>query len=329
MRRRTFLAAVATAACAPVLGILAQGPVRRVAILGFTESFDSATLEVLVERLTRDGFVGGRNLEVFRGRVGGDADRNAEAVRGLLRMKPDVIYATGAEPAVDAIRALDVKVPTVFVSVTDPVARGYVRELARPGTNLTGVTDRYVELGVKRLEMLRETLPGARRVAFFGHFDDTLGFTPWRAAAQRLGFDVIDVDLSRPGLEFAAALELLRSSGSQCLFPIGPIQGLVNPQMPRVKAFVDFAARHRLPAIFSSTGVVTLLGGLMSLQVDDGEIRRLGADMVARILQGERPETMPVREPDRYVVAVNLATAKAQGIEFPRSVLLRATEVVR
>ena len=325
MRRRTFLAGGIGALCTPV--VLAQRTYR-VGMLLFSRKDDAQLERVLVERLAAAEFVEGRNLRIDRESMEMRTASAQEVARPHVRPRPDVNNAV-CEPSVDALRAETNVIPIVFVSVTDPVGRGYARTLSRPGSNLSGITDRYVETGVKRLELLREIAPRAKRVAFVAYYDDPLGIDAWRAAASRLGLQVVDVDLGRKGYTMQRSLDEALAHDVDCLLPIGRIQGSDGDDADPLLTFIRFAERHRLPAVFSSTGVVKKLGGLISLDLDNGEVTRRGADMVVRVLRGDRIADLAVQEPDRFRIAVNLRAAKAQGVAFPQGVLLRADEIVK
>jgi len=203
-----------------------------------------------------------------------------------------------------------------------------VRTHAQPGGSLTGVTDRYVEVGVKRLELLRDIAPRSRKVAFVRSDDDELGIQRWQDAARQLGFEVDDVNTARHTRSLTAALESAQARGIDSVFPIGLLRDPADPAANAVPAFMAFIRRHRLPVVFSSTAVVQRRSGLASIEIDTAEAMRLGAEMVVRVLKGERPARMPVQEPNRLIVALNLASAREMGISFSRSVLLRATHLV-
>ena len=327
MNRRRLLIAGLAVACAPLSRHAgAQAEPRRVGVLVQSRTGDADMVRILVERLGRAGLVEGRNLKLHVESVEVDEARYAECARRLVEAKPEVLYAT-TEPLVDALRTGAGTVPLIFNSVPDPVRRGYVRELARPGGNLTGVTDRYVEMGVKRLELLRELAPRARRVAFVASDDDTLGFETWRAAARGLGFDVLEVNAPRQGVALEAALGQALARGADCLLPIALLRDPGKPGTSALTTFLDFVARKRIPAVYSSTPVVLRRGGLISLEIDAADAMQQGAEMVVRVLRGEKPGSMPVQEPDRFALAVNLRAAKEQGVAIPRSILLRATQV--
>ena len=330
MKRRDALLTALAAAFAPAsLFAAPQGRMHRVGVLMITRTGDAELVRILVDRLAGAGFVVGRNLEILQESIEFKGERAGELARRLVNANPDVLYVT-TEPLLEAVKAETSRIPIVFVFVTDPVERGYVREYSRPGGNITGVTDRYVEMGVKRLELLRETLPRAKRVAFVAHYDDPFGLSTWRAAAKRLGFEVIDADLAQRAISTQDALEKARAAGADCLLPIGSLKGLAKSEKDDpLSIFLRFAERYRLPAIFTSTAVVKQRGGLMSLDVDRSRIMQQGAEMVIRVLRGESAATMAIEQADRFTMAVNLVTAQALGIVIPQSVLLRTDEVIR
>lgn len=288
---------------------------------------DADLVSTLRDRLAAAGLAEGRDIVLQVESIELHAERISESARRLIAAKPDVIYAT-TEPLVDGLLRESRGVPIVFHSVTEPISRGYVRTLARPGGNLTGVTDRYVEMGVKRLELLREIAPRARKVGIVRSDEDDLGLDAWRETARRLGLEAVDIHAARQGLSLRAALDAGLARGVDCLFPLGLLRDPAAPGANGVGPFLEFVRATRLPAIYSSTAVVVRRGGLASLEIDHAETERLGAGMVLRVLQGEKTAAMPVQEPDRFVVALNLSTARAQGISFPRSVRMRATQVV-
>ena len=322
-RRQALLAYAALAAFAA----RAQPTRRRIGVLLQTRTGDQDMVAILQETLRASGFAEGRDVELVIESAELHAAHGPEAARRVVAARPDVIYAT-TEPLVDAVRKEAGRIPIVFNSVTEPVARGYVRALAQPGGNLTGVTDRYVEVGLKRLELLRAIAPRSRKVAFVRSDEDEVGLAQWRSAARQLGFEVEEVNTARQSESLAAALEAAHARGVDSLFPIGLLRDPADPAANAVPVFMASILRHRVPAVFSSTTVVERRGGLASISIDVAEAMRLGAEMVVRILKGENPARMPVQEPDRFIVVLNLSAARQIGIAFPQAVLLRATHVV-
>lgn len=324
--RRALLVAIAALASS---ASFAADPVRirRVGVLMITRKGDGPMVTVLEARLQKSGFKAGSNLTIDVESVEFEARRAPQLARALLERGADILYVV-AEPMLEAARAHAGKIPIVFINVTDPVERGYIQALAHPGGNITGVTDRYVETGIKRLGLLREVAPNARKVAFVAHYIDMLGFDAWRAAARSLGFDVIDVDLAK-GEPLEVLLGKALQQGAACFYPIGSLRSLEREEKESaVVRFQRFAMRHRVPVVYANTGIVKEQGGLVALEVDHGEVLRQGADLVARVLGGEHPSRIAIQQPGRYSIAVNLATAKAIGVTIPQSLLLRADTVI-
>jgi putative ABC transport system substrate-binding protein len=313
-------------ALVPAGAILAAPRPQRVGVFIHSRSGDADLVSSLKERLAAAGLVEGRDFVLHVESIELREASAAECARRLVAARPDVLYAI-TEPLVDALLRESRAIPIVFNSVTEPVRRGYVRSHAEPGGNLTGVTDRYVETGVKRLELLREIAPRARRVAFVHSDDDRVGIEEWAGVARRLRFEVVEVNAPRDGLSLGEALQAALRKGVDCLFPVGLLRDPSAPDRPATSTFVEFAARARLPAVYSSTVVVEQRAALASLEIDVPEMLRLGADMVARVLRGESPAKMPVQEPNRIAIALNLRAARAMGMTFPHSVRMRATQV--
>jgi putative ABC transport system substrate-binding protein len=327
MRRRSFVLAVG-AAMLPGAGLGQRVPssARRVGILVLTKKGDAAMVDALSSALAAAGFKAGEvALDVAS--IEFDLARADAVARSLVAAKPDVLYAT-YEPIVDALKAHAQRIPIVFVYVTEPVQRGYVQSLSQPGGNITGVTDRYVETGVKRLELLRELAPRARRVGFVAYFDDPLGLDVWRQAASQLRFAVSDIDLEKaPSMDAALAAGV--AGGVDAFFPIGSLRrSRAGGDANGVAAFMRFAQRQRVPVVYSTSELVTTRGGLASIEVDVAQVVGSGAQMVIRVLRGQSPATMAVVQPDRFSIVVNAATAKSIGLIVPPTVLARADRVV-
>ena len=325
MKRRPFLLGAFSVALSHVA--LGQARPTRVGMFLQSRTGDADLVSGLREQLAAAGLAEGRDVVLQVESIEIDMARIPEAARRLLEARPDVIYAT-TEPLVDGLLRESRGVPIVFHSVTEPVTRGYVRTLARPGGQLTGVTDRYVEVGVKRLELLREIAPRARKVGVVRSDEDTVGLDAWGETARRLGLEVVEINAARQGVSLRAALDAGHARGVDCFFPLGMLRDPAAPGTNGVDPFLQFVAAKRLPAIYSSTAVVVRRGGLASMEIDHAEAQRLASGMVLRVLRGEKPEAMPVQEPDRFVVALNFSTAKAQGISFSHAVRVRATQVV-
>lgn len=250
-------------------------------------------------------------------------ERLPEAIRDLLSRKPDVLVVGGSQ-AVHAAKAATSSTPIVMVSIADPAGQGIVASLSRPGGNITGNAILSEVLATKRLELLHEILPKAKRLGFLANPSNPvtpLILNPLRTAALKLGVDVIQFNASNVG-ELDEALKSIASRR---------IDGLIISQ--DVLAYVygnriaDFLFRNRVPAIHGFSESV-LAGGLISYAPSIEEYYRNAARFVARILNGAMSGDLPIEQPTRMEMFVNLKTAKALGITIPSTVLLRADRVI-
>jgi putative ABC transport system substrate-binding protein len=323
MRRRDFLMGLA--------GALASGPARagaprRVGVLMGVDSADPAAqarVAAFREGLAALGWVEGRNLALDVRWAAGDPQRMRTEAAALVADAPDAILASST-PTTAALRDATTTVPVVFVTYGDPVARGFVASLARPGGNITGFTNFESTLGGKWLEVLREIAPRAARVAFL--------FNP--ATAPRTGFiQTIEAKAAALGLEPRAA-EVREVSGiGEAIARIGRDGdgGLVV--LPDVfntthrRSIIDAAAQHRVPAIYSLR-FFAVEGGLVSYGIDNLDVYRRAASYVNRILHGARPADLPVQLPSTFECVINLKTARALGLAISPSLLVRANEVI-
>jgi putative ABC transport system substrate-binding protein len=261
----------------------------------------------------------------------GKHDRLPGLAADLVRTRPDLIVALG-QSAATAARQATLTIPIVFSYVADPVAIGLVASLARPGGNVTGLTDRVgPEIGQRRLQMLKELVPGASRVAYLtrplGPADAPI--EPWvtanldgyHAAARALGVQVVLWRVQGPA-DIEAAFDAMVQQ------KVGAVD-VADWQLLGVhrRQIIDLAARHRLPAIYPYR-FWAVDGGLMAYGVDAAEVNRRLAVYMDRVLKGARPADLPVEQPTRFELVVNEKTAKALGLTLPQSLLVQA-EVIR
>jgi putative ABC transport system substrate-binding protein len=323
IRRRTLIGTGAVACLTPLLGF-AQTTVRspRIGILYFGDApGPTPAPEALVDQLRNLGYVEGRNIGYERRYAGGRRDAYAALAAELLQASPAVIYAPGSDIA-QAFARQSSQVPVVFTVSDDPVATGLVQTLARPGGRFTGVALMSPELAGKRLELLRDTLPSLRRVAVLhdpGHRATYL--EEMKAAARRLAIDWIAIPFSTPA-DFEPAFERARSAGVDAMFIEPNRFTLVYAQK-----LGELAIRQRIAAI-SAYDLFARAGGLMSYGARYEEQAVRAAKLVQRVLNGERPAELPVEQPTRSALVVNLRTARALGLAIPPSLLLRADEVI-
>jgi putative ABC transport system substrate-binding protein len=281
-----------------------------------------------VAGLREHGYIVGQNVLVeFRSALGGGVDRYEPLAAELVGLKLDVIV-TSTEVGVNALRDVSRTIPIVMVGAsTDPVATGMVASLARPGGNVTGVT--LGDLAGKRMQLLKEMIPGLRAVAAF-HGNLAIPFvSQWlrasESAAQRLGLTLHPVQVpltaDNPG-RWGPIFESTARRG------VGAVTIHEAPRFETQRQLLaDLAVKHRLPMVFTFR-VQAEAGGLMSYQADVEEINRRAGNLTARILKGAKPADLPVEEPTTYQFVVNMKTAKALGLTIPPTVLARATQVI-
>jgi putative ABC transport system substrate-binding protein len=276
-------------------------------------------LKALREALHDAGHVEGRSLRLEIRNAEGRAARLAEKAAELVALKVDLIVAYQT-PAATAAKQATRDIPVVFVSVGDPVGTGLVASLARPGANVTGTSAGTVEVVGKSVELIRELLPSARRLAVLANGADP--FTPPYLvaigdSARSVGFDVEPV-MVRPAEPFEAAFEAMVAKGAQAL--------VVQGSLVRVDA-AELALKHRLPSI-SSPSIWPRSGGLLSYSPDSRAMVREAVGYVDRILKGAKPADLPVSFPTTFELILNMKTANALGLAIPPSILSRADEVI-
>ncbi len=332
MRRRGFIAAAVGAALAWPLAARAQQPARA-ARIGFlaTGSLGSpehrANFDAFRQALRERGYVEGRDIVIeFRG-AEGNIERFPALARELVGLKVDLIVASNT-PAARAARQATGSIPIVVPVMGDPVGDGLVASLARPGGNVTGLTFLGPELTPKRLELLKEILPKLSRVAALWHpgaygertMSDML--QRMEAAARALGVQLDRVGVRDPGdIESAFAAMARNRAEALIVFP--------SPMLfAERRRIVDLAGRHRMPSDRHGAGVRRTWAASRAYGANFADQFRRSAGYVDKILKGAKPADLPVEQPTRFELVVNLKTAKALGIAIPASILVQADEVI-
>jgi putative tryptophan/tyrosine transport system substrate-binding protein len=318
--RRKFLATLLGGAATWPLAARAQQPAMPV--IGFlgagTPSAWSRWTPVFVERLRELGWIEGRTVAI-KYRWGEGLD---EIAAEFVRLKVDVIFTNGTPPVLAAKQATSV-IPIVFASATDPVANGLVASLGRPGGNVTGLSSQTADLAGKRLELLRSVVPGLRRLAIFvvaGNANSALEMGEVQAAARTLSLEIAPFEIPRAE-DIAPAFEALKGR-AEALYVSFDLLTLVN----RVR-INTLASAGRVPTMFGTRDYVEA-GGLMSYGPNIQDLWRRAAEYVDKILRGAKPADMPVEQPTKFELIINLTTARALGLTIPESFLLRADEVI-
>lgn len=267
---------------------------------------------------SRQGFVEGRNLEISIVNAGVEPAKIERQAQTAVASRPDAICVPGTEGA-RIFQRITREIPVVFFNVADPIAANLVESYRRPGANLTGVSNRYFDLEGKRLELLKELKPHTKRVADLSRIRSTpTSRDSAGAAANRLGMELVAVALDWK--DEGSVVTRLEEIGSDAAL-VG-----VDAAIPG-GAVMQYLERSRIPAVFPDDGMVDA-GGLLSLGSRWEDQARRAVDLAARILRGERPATIPVDQLAAPYMAVNLATARAMGLEIPKSIRIRADRVI-
>jgi putative ABC transport system substrate-binding protein len=281
-------------------------------------------VEAFRQRLRELGYVEGKNLVIEYRYAEGKLERLPDLAAELVRLKVDVIVTSGIPPSSVAKKAT-ATIPIVFAASSDPVRGGLVSSLARPGGNITGLSNIAQDLNGKRLELLKEAFPKVTRVAFLWQSSGTRGnreLTDMEAAAKALGLKLLSLPVR--GLDdFEGAFARAKKDRAQAL--ITNPGALITTQQRQV---LDFAAKNRLPAMYPNSEYVEA-GGLMSYAPSQMDQWRRAADFVDNILKGAKPADIPVEQPTKFEFFVNLKTAKQIGVTIPSNVLARADRVIR
>ena len=326
MDRRSFIAAIALGLAAVPRAARAQqrGKTWRGGFLSVgARPPDGEPPQGLRQGLTELGYVEQQNV-VYLGRwAEAKQDRLPALAAELIGLKVDVIVTVGG-PASGAAKQATTSVPIVMGNVGDADSIGLIDSLARPGGNVTGVTDQSVQLSAKRLEVLKDAIPKAERIAVLWNADDrgmTLRYRNVEKAAQALRVTVQPLGVREPD-DFDTAFSAMTAHRPDALYLV--TDALTQLNRRRV---IDFAQTHRIPAMYEF-GSLVRDGGLMAYGADLDENLRRAAAYVDRIFKGAAPSALPVERPSRYYLTLNLKTARTLGLTFPPSLLLRADQVI-
>jgi putative ABC transport system substrate-binding protein len=328
IQRRQFLIAT-VALSADILvwrAASAQGKTVRIGVINSASRPNAgrgAYYESILEELAKAGWLEGRNMVIDWRYADGDLGRHSALAAELVALKPDLIIA-GTQPAAVAAMKATSTIPIVFIQAPEPVESGLADSLARPGRNVTGLASMNKELVVKRLELMRDAFPKCRRIAVLYQPDFDLNVRQLALAehaAQVLSMDVVRVEIGLPPSFDAAFAQLVRERPDGVLV-------IENPSVyTHRQDIVRRMFEARLAAMYGLQDF-SLAGGLVSYSISFADQYRRAADYVTRILRGAKPSDLPIQQPLKFELAVNLKTAKALGLTIPRSVLLRADRVI-
>ena len=326
MQRREFITLLGGAAAAWPLRANAQQSLGKVPTIGFlgslSQSAQSTWTAAFVQRMREHGWIEDRTVVIEYRWAEGRGERFAEIATEFVGLKVDVIVTAGTDAVVAAKKATSV-IPIVFGTAGDPVANGLVASLARPGGNVTGLSNQSADIAGKRIELLREVVPSLRRLGIMANIASYIGVLEMRdalAVARTLGLGVAMLEI-RKANDIAPAIEALKG-GADALYVV--TEPLVNTNRVQINALALAAG---LPTLHGQRPYVEA-GGLMSYGANIPNLFRRAADMVDKILRGTKPSDIPVEQPTKFDLVINLATARALGLQVPEKVLALADEVI-
>ena len=321
MRRREFITLLGGAAAAWPLVARAQQRPTKIPRIGIID--DAPIWDHFRKALHDLGYVEGQNIVIEYRAAQGEPARLVQAARELAGIPVDVIVEFGSTAA-RAAQMATTTIPIVMISIGDPVRAGFIASLARPGGNMTGNTILGPDLSPKRLQLLKEVIPSVSRAAFLWNPDNASNVVirdELQAAMPKLGMSLISVAV-RSTSEFDTAFAaMLREHPDALLMTNDPFHQL------HIQKIIAFLAENRIPGMFQTRENV-LAGGFMSYGASLLELFRRGASYVHKILQGTRPADLPVEQPTKFELIINLKAAKTIGVTVPESILLRADEVI-
>ena len=322
MKRRDFIALLGGAAwplaaraqqpASPVIGFLGNGEQGEGTLAAFRSGLNDA------------GYVEGHNVAIEYASAHGEYDRLPALAAELVQRRVAVIFATAPTNAVYAAKAATSTIPIVFVTGGDPVKLGFVASLSRPGGNVTGVSYFTTELTLKRLELVRELVPGVAAIAVLSNPANTRtqsDESDIEAAARSVGQRIVILHAGTAG-EIDTAFSIMAQQGAGALLVVG--DAFLTSRRDQIAAL---AARNLIPAVYNNY-LYVVAGGLMSYGDDRLESQRQAGRYIGHILNGEKPADLPVLQPTKFQFVINLKTAKALGITFPTSLLVPADEVI-
>ncbi len=320
--RRRFIAALRP----PRRAACRRGAARREDLSGWCSSPDAhppGMFERFIERLHELGYVEGKNLAIESREAGGQHERLAALAKEMVRLRVDVIVAVNT-PAAQAAKNATTTIPIVMTRMSDPVKTGLIPSFSRPGGNITGLSFQPEETSRKRLQLLKEALPKVARVAVLSNADNPASGMPIKAiepVSAQLGLQLLKFPVKDPN-DFPEVLQAAARGRADALFVVDDV--VVTKHGTQI---LEFAAKHSLPVIAQYKEFVGL-GAFMAYGPSTPYMYRRTADYVDRILKGAKPADLPVEQPTKFELVINLKTAKALGLTIPPSLLAQADQVI-
>jgi putative ABC transport system substrate-binding protein len=325
IQRREFITLLGGAAAVWPLAARAQQPAKvpTIGVLGSaTPAAQGQWWAGFVERLRVLGWIEGRNVAIEYRWAQGRTEAYSEITAEFVRLKVDVIVTSGTAAVGVAKQATSI-IPIVFAAAGDPVATGLVTSLARPGGNVTGLSLQQTDLAAKRLELLREVVPGLRRLAILANISSAAAMLDMReieATARTFGLDPVMLEIRRAE-DIAPALESLKGDAQALYVVVDPLTNAERAQINALSLAARLATMHGFREHVEA-------GGLISYGPNSADLWRRAADFVDKILRGAKPADIPVEQPNKFDLTINVTTAKALGIEIPPTLLARADAVI-
>ena len=322
-RRDSVLALLALGVPLPLMAQQEPGAPRIGVLMGNTKESTDHLVQAFVKGMAELGYQDGKNVRYELRYGDGSNEKAQQNARELVTTKVDLIWAPGTANVTAAQKAT-MSLPIVFAIVGDAVASGFVQSLPRPGTNASGISLMIPEMSAKRIEILNETFPKLKRIGVLHNPDDSASVNQLRnlpRGTQALGKEVLVVEARAPG-EFPAALAKLAAWRADALIIFENSLFLNHRKM-----LLDWATKHRLPSI-SSTKEYADAGGVIAYGADYADNCRRSAVYVDKILKGSKPADLPVQQPTKFELTINLKAAKTMGLSIPQAMLLRADRVI-
>jgi putative tryptophan/tyrosine transport system substrate-binding protein len=321
-RRRFVLTSLAGVLAAPPAQAQQSGKVYRIGVLS-PDSAPPGLFEVFQERLRELGYVEGKNISIESRHAGGQNERLAALANELIALMVDVIFTVNTSAA-QAAKKATATIPIVMTRVADPVKSGLVVSISRPGGNITGLSFLPEVLSAKQLELLKEALPRASRVAalvYAGNPGSAITVKGMEVASAQLGLQLLRVSVQNPG-DFLGAFETATRNRAEAVVVVD------DAMITRYRGeILRLAGKHSLPVISLYKPFVEA-GGLIAYGASTVDMYRHAADYVDKILKGAKPADLPIEQPTKFELVINLKTAKALGLTIPPSLLARADQVI-
>jgi len=323
MKRREFIACVSGAAVLWPVRVCAQNSVRLGILQASTRDADAFATDPFLSELKKLGYVEGRNLIVERRYAEGLLDRLPALAAEIIAFRPDLIFAPQGTAAA-AVKPLTATIPIVFCFVNEPVALGLAQSLAHPGWNLTGMSNFSVDIAGKRIELLKELVPGLTRLAIRENpeaVNEAVEMSAIEAAAGRFDMQLLVIKANKP-TEYQAAAEATRNWGAHAMYLNSNPAAYANRRQ-----IIVLMSEIKIPTMYYMAAFVSE-GGLISYAANFPDLARRSAVYADKIFRGAKPSDLPIEQPTRLDLSINLKTAQALGIALSQSLLLRANEVI-